>query len=173
VEAAWLPGIAALGLLFAGAACRTPAPSAPVPVQGSSADISALAGTWVGSYSSEDTGRRGSVTFRLRSGADTAHGEVEMTFSRSLRLYGEQQAECMGMPRKPCTTIDVAFVSVEEGKVRGELAPYWDPDCDCRARTVFEGEMAGDHIAGTFTSRRDVEAGSPVTGRWFADRRSK
>ncbi|MEO6057731.1 MAG: hypothetical protein ABIQ49_12910, partial [Gemmatimonadales bacterium] len=57
--------------------------------------------------------------------------------------------------------------------LRGTLAPYWDPDCDCRTRTVFEGALVQDHIAGTFTSRREAGGGIPLTGSWFADRRTK
>jgi hypothetical protein len=37
-------------------------------------------------------------------------------------------------------------------------------------QAVFEGELVRDHIAGTFTSRRDADAPTPVTGGWFADR---
>jgi hypothetical protein len=42
----------------------------------------------------------------------------------------------------------------------------------CRARTIFEGELVDDHIAGTFTSRRDADS-IPVTGSWFANRPPK
>ena len=64
----------------------------------------------------------------------------------------------------------IAVVRIKQRKIRGILAPYWDPDCDCRARTIFEGELLDHHIAGTFTSRRDADS-VPVTGSWFVNRR--
>lgn len=154
--------------LVAGASCHAPPRGAPVPIQGPQADLSALAGTWAGRYRSEATGRHGAVTLRLRAGADTAYGAVEMTFSRALRLYGDDGGD-PALRREPCTAIDIEFVRIEGSKLRGTLAPYWDPDCDCRARTVFEGELVGNHIAGTFTSRRDADTAA-VRGSWFADR---
>jgi hypothetical protein len=150
------------------AACgMSPAP-APVPVEGAQADLAALAGRWSGRYWGEEESRYGTVTFMLRAGADTARGEVHMTFAPSLRLYGEPQDDPLS--RTPCTTIDIAIVRVQANTVRGTLAPYWDPDCECRTRTVFEGEVMGDSIAGTFTSRREVESAPVLKGRWFAVR---
>jgi hypothetical protein len=154
--------------LVAGTGCRMHSSAGPVPVEGTRADLSGLAGTWVGRYWSEATGRHGTVTFRLRSGADTAYGEVVMTFSRALRLYGEK-VDDPALRREPTTTIDIVVVRIEGKKVRGTLAPYWDPDCDCRARTVFDGALTQNRIAGSFTSRREEDA-APVSGRWLADR---
>lgn len=162
-------GASAVLGVFTCVSCHAPPRAAPVPVQGTRADLSALAGTWAGRYWSEATGRHGEVTFRLRAGADTAHGEVEMTFSRSLRLYGDAEVDDPALRRQPCTTIDIAIVRIEGSRLRGTLAPYWDPDCDCRVRTVFDGELAGDHIAGAFSTRRDADTAS-ATGLWFADR---
>lgn len=153
-----------------GAACHVPPRSGPIPVEGPRGDLSALAGTWTGQYWSEVSGRRGTVRFRLRTGADTAYGEVEMTFSPALHLYGDDETADPALRREPCTAIDITVVRIEQRKIRGILAPYWDPDCDCRARTIFEGELADDHIAGVFTSRRDADS-IPVTGSWFANRR--
>lgn len=156
--------------LVAGASCHVPPRTGPVPVEGTRGDLSALAGTWTGRYWSEISGRRGTVRFRLRTGADTAYGEVEMTFSPALHVYGDDERADPGLRREPCTAIDIAVVRIEQRKIRGILAPYWDPDCDCRARTIFEGELVDDHIAGIFTSRRDADS-IPVTGSWFANRR--
>jgi hypothetical protein len=153
--------------------CHPATPGGAVPLEGSPADLSAIAGVWTGRYWSEGTGRHGTITFRLRAGADTARGQVEMTFSPSLRLYpSDCPAGEMPAPRPPCTVIDIAVVRVHGGLVRGTLAPYWDPDCDCRTATVFEGKLAGDHISGSFTSRRDRGPVVEVTGRWLADRGS-
>lgn len=144
-----------------------PAP-APVPIEGSVSDVVALAGRWSGRYWSEEEVRHGALTFRLREGSDTAYGEVEMSFAPALRLYGESSEE--PLPRTPCTTLDIAVVRVAATTVRGTLAPYWDPDCDCRTRTVFEGVVIGDSIAGTFSSRRESWEMPLLTGRWFAVR---
>jgi hypothetical protein len=160
-----------LGVLALLAACHAGPQATPVPVEGTPSDLSALTGTWIGSYRSEVTGRHGSVTFRLRAGEDTARGEVEMTFSPALALYGQTRpADEQPAGGEFCRTIDIAIVRVKGNQIRGTLAPYWDPDCDCRTRTVFEGEVGREHIAGRFTSQRETDAAHPVTGEWFADR---
>ena len=145
-----------------------PTPS-PVPVEGPRLELDALSGEWQGEYWTADSGRHGTVLFRLRPGADTAFGEVEMTFSRVLRLYGDPPEE--DLPRKPCSVINIAVVRLEDGKIRGTLAPYWDPDCDCRTLTVFEGQRTADRVQGSFTSRAGPDAPPRLTGSWFADRR--
>jgi hypothetical protein len=159
--------IRALAMLLTTACGMSPAP-APVPVEGAQTELATLAGRWEGRYRGEGESRYGTVAFMLRAGADTARGEVHMTFAPSLRLYGEPKEDPLA--RTPCTTIDIAVVRVEGNTVRGTLAPYWDPDCECRTRTVFEGEVRGDSIAGTFTSRREVESAPVLKGRWFAVR---
>ena len=157
-----------LGLLLLTAGCSmSPAPPT-VPVEGEPADLATLAGEWSGRYWGEGESRYGTLTFRLRAGTDTARGQVEMTFAPALRLYGESKEGPLS--RTPCTTMDIAIVRVNGNTVRGTLAPYWDPDCDCRTRTVFEGEVMRDSVAGTFTSRREVESAPVLTGRWFAVR---
>ena len=65
-----------LVLLLALAACSsTPA---PVPVAGKTGDLQQLAGEWEGEYSSEATGRSGTIVFKLAPGEDHAHGDVLM-----------------------------------------------------------------------------------------------
>jgi hypothetical protein len=157
----------AVVVLLTAACGMSPAPP-PVPVEGAPADLATLAGEWSGRYWGEGEARYGTLTFRLRAGADTARGQVEMSFSPALRLYGESKEEPLS--RTPCTTIDIAIVRVQGNTVRGTLAPYWDPDCECRTRTVFEGEVMRDSIAGTFTSHREVESAPVLKGIWFAVR---
>ena len=53
----------------------------------------------------------------------------------------------------PCTVIDITLVRVESRRIRGTMAPYWDPDCNCRTRTVFEGELSGDSVSGNSARR--------------------
>jgi len=52
------------------------------------------------------------------------------------------------------------------------MAPYWDPDCDCRAQTVFEGKLARNRITGTFSTERESSE-SILTGEWRAERRTR
>lgn len=151
------------------AACGARPTPGPVPVEGPRVELDALSGEWDGEYWTADSGRHGTVRFRLRPGADTAYGEVEMTFSRALRLYGDPAD--VSLRRHPCTIIDIAVVRLEGPKIRGRLAPYWDPDCDCRTLTVFEGELTADRVQGSFTSRAGPDAPPRLTGSWFADRR--
>jgi hypothetical protein len=157
----------ALAVLLTAACGMSPAPP-PVPVEGAPADLATLAGEWSGRYWAEGETRYGTLTFRFQAGADTARGQVQMTFAPALRLYGERKDDPLA--RTPCTTMDIAIVRVAGDTVRGTLAPYWDPDCDCRTRTVFEGEVMDDSIAGTFTSRREVESAPVLKGSWFAIR---
>jgi len=121
------------------AACHAGPQAAPVPLEGTPGDLSILTGTWVGSYRSEATGRHGAVTFRLRAGEDTARGEVEMTFSPALALYGDAREPDQPPSHDFCRTLDIAIVRVQGTQIRGTLASYWDPDCGCRTHTVFEG----------------------------------
>jgi hypothetical protein len=145
-----------------------PAPP-PVPVQGTHEDVMVLSGEWSGRYSSQATGRHGTIRFSLPEHASTGHGEVEITFSPSVRLIRNAAAEDELEP-KPCTVIDITLVRVEGGRVRGTMAPYWDPDCDCRARTVFEGKISGDRITGTFSTQRASSDRRILTGEWQATR---
>jgi hypothetical protein len=167
-----VPGWLGAGALLA--ACLAGPQAAPVPLEGTATDLSMLAGTWTGSYRSETTGRHGTVIFRLRAGEDTARGEVEMTFSPALALYGEaRKSEDELPPPEFCRTIEIAIVRVRGNEVRGTLAPYWDPDCECGIQTVFEGELQGERIAGQFTSRRATGAKDSISGEWFADRQEE
>ena len=152
--------------LWLGACGISPSPG-PVPLEGPKQDLQALAGEWSGRYWSEGS-RHGTLTFRLRAGSDTARGEVNMSFAPALELYGERPEE--DLSRAPCTTLDITIVRVRGATVRGSLAPYWDPDCDCRTRTVFEGQLTGDSVGGTFTSRRESSDVPALTGSWFVVR---
>ena len=162
------------GIIVAGACRMTPAPPA-VPVQGGDEEISAFSGDWVGRYSSKATGRRGSIRFNLPEHADTGYGEVEITFSPSLHLNREtQSADPRSSPEElspqPCSTIGITVIRFEHDSVRGTIAPYWDPDCECRTQTLFEGGIRGDTIEGTFNSRRDSNDRRILTGHWRVER---
>jgi hypothetical protein len=171
-------GTLLLAGLIAAASCRlTPSPQ-PVPVQGAHEDVSEFSGDWTGRYWSKASGRHGTIRFNLPEHADTGYGEVEITFSPSLRLIRE--AAAVDYPKDPadepapptCTTIGITVVRIEDGLVRGTMAPYWDPDCNCRAYTVFEGKLARNRITGTFRTRRETSEHPIVTGQWRAERKT-
>ena len=161
-----MPGSMMLGLALG---CGLQARPAPVPVEGSRPQLDSLSGNWSGTYRASGASRHGVLRFSLPPGADTAYGEVEMTFARTQRLFGDPPEESMA--RTPCRVLDIALVGMEEGTVRGSLAPYWDPDCQCQAVALFEGRLTGSNqVEGTFTSRRAPDGPVLLSGRWMAER---
>jgi hypothetical protein len=165
--------------LFAGviaaSACRMTPPPPAVPVQGADSEVSAFSGEWVGRYSSKATGRHGIIRFNLPEHADTGYGEVEITFSPSLHLSRETQSadpksNPEELPPQPYTVIDITVVRIQGDSVRGTMAPYWDPECECRAHTVFEGKLKGRRIVGTFSTRRESNQRPIVVGEWMVER---
>ncbi len=158
-------GLLALGLILG---CGVRPQAGPVPLRGDPDERSLLLGRWEGTYHVPGQARRGTVRFELAPGADTARGEVEITFARGLRLYGDQPSA--ELHRHPCTVIAITVALVEDHEVRGTLAPYWDPDCDCRAVALFYGEVDGDGIEGTFSTRREGTDSVLLRGTWSARR---
>lgn len=157
---------AAAALLLA--ACA----SAPgrVPLFG---DPSALTGEWAGQYVSEESGRSGTIVFRLTAGQDTARGDVVMLVPRSPQeAPGFMPAGTAAWPGQAidARVLTIKFVQVEAGWVRGRLDPYLDPACNCTVETTFDGLQKGDVITGTFATR---PVGRTVTqrGRWHVSRR--
>jgi hypothetical protein len=153
-----------------GAGCGIQTSAGPVPVEGARAAVDSLSGDWEGTYRASGASRHGILRFSLRPGADTAYGEVEITFARALRLYGDPPEE--NLPRSPCSVIDIALVRIDAGTIRGTLEPYYDPDCECRTLTVFEGRLTqAGRVEGTFTSRPAADGPVQLSGSWEADRR--
>ena len=150
-------------------ACGISPPPPPVPVQGRQDDVTELSGKWSGRYWSKETGRHGVIRFTLPEHADSGYGEVEITFSPALHLLREPTAD-EALETEPCTVIDIRVVRVEGDRIRGTMVPYWDPDCDCRATTVFEGKFVGTRIAGTFTTRRASTDRRLLAGQWEVTR---
>lgn len=150
--------------LVAGAltACGGNAP--PVQMVGAAGDIRALAGSWVGDYSSAQTGRMGIVSFTLRADGDSAFGDVLMTPNGGrgpLRPWQDpRQPSPLAAPRE----LTIRFVRVTGDHVSGSLTPYADPQTGERLSTRFEGQVVGDTISGTYTTRRAAE--TRPTGRW-------
>ena len=142
----------------------------PVPLVGASADVSALAGEWAGDYSSAESGRSGSITFTLRAAGDSAFGDVIMipsAWGRPLMPYRQTVA---GNQSPETTVLTIRFVRVQQGHVSGTLDPYADPQTSARLLTTFSGELNGNTIAGTYTTR--LPSGETQTGRWSVQRRS-
>ena len=144
----------------------------PVPLVGAATETSALAGEWGGEYSSGESGRSGSITFTLRSAGDSAFGDVVMIPSglgRPVKPYNEGQiAEPNSAP--PSTVLTIRFVRVEQGRVSGTLDPYADPQTGERLFTTFVGDLKGNSIEGTYTTR--LQSGVTQTGRWSVLRRT-
>lgn len=138
---------------------------APVPMVGQEADVSQLAGEWFGEYSSAESGRSGSISFKLTAGSDTATGDVIMSPRYNARPQAGQ-AQPTG-PATPGTiqALTINFVRVTGGQVSGSLAPYTDPTCSCTLRTTFMGRVRGDTLAGTYTSRQQ-QSGEVQRGQW-------
>lgn len=147
------------------------APSQPIPVRGTAADIARIAGEWDGSYESSDGLRRGSIDFHLKAESDTAFGDAVMIpdgMNRQLEAEAVRtgQRTDPGLP-KPLV---IRFVQVEEGEVSGEVEKYYDPFCDCRKVTIFRGTLKGDRLRGTYRAYKE-QGGAPDTGNWSAERK--
>ena len=146
------------------AACKSSNPAPEVPVAGG--DLSALAGRWVGEYSSTETGRTGSIVFELRSGDKVARGDVLM------KPKVEPQSANDPLRSMP-QMLNISFVSATGGVLRGTMDPYTDPSCDCKVQTTFVGRLSGDTIEGTFTTTPQGSEGNLTTGRWKMSREKK
>ena len=147
----------------------SPAPQTPVPVTGTVGDLAALAGHWEGTYSSVETGRSGSISFTLTANRDSAFGDVVMIprgLGRPLQAWNNSPAGAAA-PRSAVLTIN--FVRVAGGRVTGTLAPYADPETGVQLFTAFEGQLRGDVIEGTYTTRADRGLNSQ-TGQWKVTR---
>lgn len=159
------------GLLILAGLAGCAGKSPPVPVEASAADIGRLAGRWEGEYSSNQTGRGGSIVFTLTAGRDTAEGDVLMIPAGSNQPI---MREAVGQPPAAApgaipSVLSIRFVGYRDGQVSGALDPYRAPDCNCIVSTTFIGTVTGDAIKGTFTIRGTPSA-VPVSGEWEVHR---
>jgi hypothetical protein len=156
--------LALLAVAWTAACSSTPKnPAPPVPVGGARSDVSALAGRWEGEYSSEATGRTGSIVFELKPGDKLARGDVLM-----IPKGGEAPASKPGAPIPQ--VLSIGFVSAAGGVLTGTMDPYVSPDCNCQVQTTFVGRLSGDTIEGTFTTT--PQGNAPITtGRWKMTRK--
>ncbi len=152
---------------------RCTSPPNPVNLYGKKMDPKLLEGEWKGDYFSKDTGRSGIIEFTLTAEKDRAFGDVLMIPRGSEEPYrqsglrGKTDADAQ-IPK----LLTIQFVEIFEGKIRGELTPYWDPEMQRRLFTTFEGELKGDTIEGTFESQIEQ---SPIYfyGQWRVFRKKK
>ena len=141
----------------------------PVTLQGTPSDIAAIAGEWIGEYSSSETGRSGSISFIVAAGKDSAFGDVVMVPRGGQAMVA---ADAGGAHITHSTAPDVlriSFVRVIGGMVAGELEPYIAPDCQCVVHTVFQGMVKRNAIDGDYFT-----SGAPnlrQQGRWSVWRR--
>src|SRR5436309_9934801 len=161
--------------MLAGLTTCTPTPPPPVPLAGTARDVAALAGRWEGSYSSAVTGRSGSISFTLSAGTDSAFGDVIMVprgWGRPLQAWDRPGSAGAPGTQPRAAVLTINFVRVAGGRVTGRLAPYADPESGAPLATTFEGQLAGDRIEGTYTTRG---GGSPdaQTGQWQVMRRRR
>lgn len=158
---------ACLSILAAAAGCALSHPH--VPLIGSPGDVAALTGEWAGDYSSAASGRSGSISFVLRAAGDSAFGDVTMIpagLNRPLIPWRDPSA-----PADRSVTGDVLtirFVRIVGGHVSGTLHAYADPVTGVRLFTTFVGELRGNVIDGTYTTR--LPSGEEQTGRWTVER---
>lgn len=140
----------------------------PVPVQAEPGALAALAGNWSGSYTGEQTGRSGSITFRITEKGDSAFGDVVMVPQNGVLPHPvDSPAQHLRHASGP-QMLSIAFVALADDRVRGTLEPYVAPDCQCRVTTSFTGTVSGDEIGGTFTTR--TADGVEQTGHWRVSR---
>ena len=161
--------MALLGIAVASAGCRYE-PS-PVRLEGSASDIAALAGEWIGEYSSLDSRRSGSITFTIRAGRDTAFGDVVMVPSGgNAVMAADVDARVHAGHSVAPEVLRITFVRVFGGMVAGELEPYVAPDCACVVRTVFQGTVKSQTVSGEYFTSNG--ANLRQQGRWSAWRRT-
>ena len=139
----------ALGLM----GCATSGSS--VAVEGNDLDVSLLAGRWEGTYEGTSSGRKGTVSLELSAGNRVAEGKVMMN--------------ALNEPNN-APALEIKFMQIGGRKLKGTIAPYNDPRCNCTIETEFTGTMSGDTISGTFASGQQGKEKQPA-GTWTATRK--
>jgi hypothetical protein len=138
----------------------------PVPVSG---DLSALSGSWSGTYSSEESGRSGSITFQLIAGTDSAFGDVVMSPDLPQDIRTRDAPQMVGVRRPMAEPLRIAFVRCTDDEVSGALAVYHDPLTETHLYTVFRGKLHGKEFRGTYTTRSEA-GGREIQGVWSVRR---
>ena len=158
-----------IGALALCTACAANPP--PVPITGPAADVRALAGEWAGEYQSVETGRSGSIQFKLEAGSDTASGQVVMVPADIAGIRANPPGEVPPAMAGISQVLTIRFVRVSGNTITGTIDPYRSPDCACTLHTVFTGELRDNRIAGTFTSQHSGDDRNVQKGTWSVRRK--
>ena len=146
----------------------------PVTVAGAASDRASLGGKWTGEYTSQATGRSGSIVFNLSPSGDAAAGDVVMVprgLDHPLTPYSAGNTSVAGVQgSQPSQVLTIKLVRVSGDTISGVLDAYRDPECDCPVVTTFTGTLTGDTINGTFTTR-GTQAVGPQSGTWRVSRK--
>jgi hypothetical protein len=161
---------ASIGILFAllCASCASTPPPV-VPVMANAPAARALAGTWEGEYSSEQTLRSGTIRFQLAAETDSAFGDVVM-FPKPVphRTSGD---EVKGAPVEEADpqTLSINFVMATGDTVFGVMDPYEEKPGSVLV-TRFTGLIRGDRIAGQYETR-NLNTSETTAGTWSVRRK--
>lgn len=141
----------------------------PIPLSADTENLSALVGKWSGDYSSDATGRSGSIVFKLSAGKDTAFGDVVMV-PRAAQVQPSADRGQIVAVQPSSEVLSIRFARVEGGAVSGVMNAYTDPACGCTVQTTFTGRRTDPNtIEGTFTTSGSGLPGAQ-TGRWKVKR---
>lgn len=145
----------------------------PVAVSGPVAELAGLNGEWWGEYRMQSPGSRtGSILFRLDAAADSATGDVMMTYDTEGRpAVIASDADPWRQPVPRSKQLRITFVRTSGGTVSGAIEPYADPQCGCLLNTTFIGRVEGDRVSGTWRSVAEGESAVHGHGVWSAERR--
>ena len=165
-------GVLALGAVLQGCSAAV---QSPVPVVAERSDMTALVGDWSGEYSSPESGRSGSIVFRLKSTSDTAYGDVVMLPRAAVTgTAGDESGSTPGQAATRSQVLTIRFVRVEGSHLIGRMDPYIDPVCGCRLTTVFTGDFKGDRtIEGTYQTTGSEISHALTSGKWKVTKNGK
>jgi len=134
----------------------------PVPLHGDPFELRMMAGSWVGEYTGVESGRSGTIGFKISTNADSAFGNVILTARTEPVLVPDAPGQPPALSLDPRDVhlgtppwiqgLTIRFVRVAGGLVRGAMQPYRVPDCRCLVHTAFVGQVVGDTIAGTYVT---------------------
>lgn len=159
--------LASMVMLAALATARCATMGPPIPLYGSAADFERLTGSWWGDYQAFD-GNHGTIAFTLTAGATEARGSVVMVGDGAATPYRPYQWPLGGdmmRPNQMSRVLTIRFASIEDGRIEGQLDPYWEPRLDSMARTTFWGNFEVDTIEGTFSTTYS-NRGADLEGHW-------
>lgn len=163
--------IAAAGAIVLAFGCILPEPKTEVTAD--NFDLTPLVGAWTGEYSSEETGRRGDISFSLRPAEGVASGFIEMVARKpdNVVVPGDRPMVMGVQATQPRELLTIHFVRKEGNRVVGVLDPYSDPDCGCRVTTTFQGAFIdGRTIEGIYNTIGSELAHNTAGGRWKVTR---